>query len=286
MTLTVIVPVFEAFAAVKRCLDSALAARNDATAEYMVIDDASVDPSLLAYLDGLADAGQITLVRQVTNSGFVSSVNHGMQVRPVGNVILLNSDTEVPDYWLDRLLAAAASDLRCGTVTPFSNNATICSFPQFCAVNALPPGWSLNELDGVFRVVNAGKRAMIPTAVGFCMLITAKCRKVVGLFDEAHFGRGYGEENDFCMRAAALGFSHLLCADLFVFHEGEASFGSERAARASAAQRAMAQLHPDYANQVAAFFHADPVQSLRQSVLTAMQYGVAHAARGAGFPNA
>ncbi len=46
------------------------------------------------------------------------------------DVVLLNSDTEVPTGWLSRLTAQAYAHPRIATVSPFSNNATICSYPD------------------------------------------------------------------------------------------------------------------------------------------------------------
>jgi hypothetical protein len=132
--------------------------------------------------------------------------------------------------WLDRLRRCASSRPKIGTVTPFSNNATICSYPDVCRENGLPDGVELGELDRVFRRVNAGKIAEIPTAVGFCMYIKRACLDQVGLFDAERFGKGYGQENDFSLRAAEKGWSNVLCADTFVFHQGRASFQSEKTA--------------------------------------------------------
>ena len=41
------------------------------------------------------------------------------------------------------------------------------------------------------------------------------------------FKQGYGEENDFSMRAIDLGFKHFLCADVFIYHQGSVSFGGK-----------------------------------------------------------
>jgi GT2 family glycosyltransferase len=40
---------------------------------------------------------------------------------------------------------------------------------------------------------------------GFCMYIKRACLRDVGVFDTEVFRRGYGEENDFCLRAARRG---------------------------------------------------------------------------------
>ena len=64
----------------------------------------------------------------------------------------------------------------------------------------------------------------MPTAVGFCMAISLRAIKRVGLFDEETFGRGYGEENDFCQRAEQAGLRNVLCDNAYVVHHGGASF--------------------------------------------------------------
>jgi GT2 family glycosyltransferase len=46
------------------------------------------------------------------------------------DVVILNADTEVYGNWLDRLVAHADEFPRVATVTPLSNNATICSYPE------------------------------------------------------------------------------------------------------------------------------------------------------------
>ena len=144
--------------------------------------------------------------------------------------MLLNSDTEVANDWLDRLLRAAYAYPDVGTVTPFSNNATICSYPFEGWTGGVPGSLGLAELDRLFASTNAGRTVDLPTAVGFCMCIRRACLERIGPFDAERFGRGYGEENDFCMRAAGAGWRNVLAGDVFVYHEGAVSFSGERLA--------------------------------------------------------
>jgi GT2 family glycosyltransferase len=58
------------------------------------------------------------------------------------------------------------------------------------------------------------------------MYMRADAIHEVGLFDEEKFGRGYGEENDWCLRALDRGFLHLCACDVFVEHLGGVSFGA------------------------------------------------------------
>jgi GT2 family glycosyltransferase len=65
------------------------------------------------------------------NLGFIGTVNRGF-AETSGDVVLLNSDTIVTHGWLAKMVACAESDPRIATITPFSNNAEICSYPQMC----------------------------------------------------------------------------------------------------------------------------------------------------------
>ena len=59
------------------------------------------------------------------------------------------------------------------------------------------------------------------------MYVKQEAYELVGEFDAKTFGRGYGEENDFCCRCSMLGYTHVLCDDTFIYHAGTASFASE-----------------------------------------------------------
>jgi len=252
----VIIPVYRGLAETRACIESVLASSYRTPAEIVVIDDASPEPELTAYLRGLGDA--VTLLENERNLGFVATVNRGMALHPGRDVLLLNSDTVVANDWLDRLRECAWRDVATASVTPFSNNATICSYPRFCQDNALPQGMAVAELDALFRDVNRGEAVPIPTAVGFCMYIRRDCLEQVGLFDADLFGRGYGEENEFCMRAARHGWRHLLCADTYVYHAGGVSFADTQSEQQKSALRTLTALYPGYEALIAGFVCADP----------------------------
>jgi GT2 family glycosyltransferase len=263
-SIDIVIPVYKGEAETRACLESVLAASIAAPHEVVVIDDASPEPAISAWLREVAASRRITLVAHAENRGFVASVNEGMRLHADRDVVLLNSDTEVAAGWLDRIAAHAARDPRVGTVTPFSNNATICSYPRTLERNDLPAGETTASLDAAFASANAGLSAEIPTAVGFCMFITRECLDRVGLFDEARYGAGYGEEVDFCMRAARAGFRHVIAADVFVRHAGEVSFGDSGVERRGRAQAIVDELYPEFQPRVRDFIARDPLADLRR----------------------
>jgi O-antigen biosynthesis protein len=261
----VVVPVYGARATTLRCIASVLGATVRTPYELVVVDDDGPDPELAAALDALAGSGRLTLVRNERNLGFVRSANQGMRLHPGRDVVLLNSDAEVFGDWLDRLRAAAARD-RVATVTPFSNNGEICSYPRFMTNNRDALELSDAELDALAAETNRGAILQLPTAVGFCMYVTRACLDVIGFFDEEHFGAGYGEENDFSVRAEHAGWRNVLAADVFVRHHGGVSFGAAKAEHMAAGSEALRRLHPGFSANAERFIADDPVAPLRRRI--------------------
>lgn len=261
--IDVIVPVYRNFELTQRCIESVLCSDIATEFELVVINDCSPDPDLADWLDQQAAAGRFTLLKNEFNRGFVQTVNLGMALHPERDVVLLNSDAEVANDWLDRLQSVAYSEAGIGSVTPFSNNATICSYPVLCADNELPEGFDLASLDRVFREVNAGVKVDLPTAVGFCMFIRRACLEQSGPFNAELFGRGYGEENEFCMRSAQLGWRHVLAADTFVRHEGGVSFAETQSENQRVGRKALLGAFPQYDLVIRQHVEADPVAHVR-----------------------
>lgn len=254
--IDVIVPIFNAAAELRRCLD---ALRRDPPdgARLVLINDASTEPPIAAMLAEFQDA---LVLHNERNLGFVGTVNRGMALS-ANDVVLLNSDTVPAPGWLDEMRRCAAADPWIGTVTPWSNNAEICSFPNWLSANPEPA--DLAALAQRIRQFAPRTSPQLPTAVGFCMLIKRAALAAVGDFDIATFGRGYGEENDFCQRLLGHGWRHVLCDSAYVVHQGGASFSPLGLKPNGENYRRLLARYPRYRVQVADFITADPLHALR-----------------------
>ncbi|TAG49221.1 MAG: glycosyltransferase [Betaproteobacteria bacterium] len=275
MNILIVVPIYNGLQTALRCLQSLrdVAASNVTAARVLVIDDASTDPA--AY-DALADvvvaassgntALTFSLRRNAINRGFTWNVNQAIASLQAGeHLLLLNSDTIVVDGWLDEICRSAQTDPMIGTVTPFSNNATICSYPDF------QQAWPVPEI-ATHRAIAERMRSQraapidIPTGVGFCMLMTRACIDQVGRYDIENFPRGYGEENDFCMRALAAGFRNVLCPNTYVAHVGGVSFSEQtKELMRQGGERLLAK-HPQYNELVSHWIAADPARERREDI--------------------
>lgn len=264
----VIIPVHNAVHELADCLESVWLTVPE-TAEVLVLDDASDDPAVQPLIrEFLGKAGPAWRMEQQTrNLGFVATVNRGMRMTD-SDVVLLNSDTIVTHGWLQGLHRCLASNHTIATATPWTNNGEIVSLPRFCASNPVP-----RQLPDVARIVEKAGAPVypeLPTAVGFCMAISRSAINSVGLFDEQLFGLGYGEENDFSLRARAAGFRNVLCDDVYVAHVGGCSFLPRGLAPNEESMQRLLSRHPGYLAGVEAFISADPLSGRREELLEAM----------------
>jgi len=262
--IDIIIPVYNAYEDLQRCLDSVLRTAKPHHCIIM-IDDCSTDSRIADYFETLRSTAdpRLRLLQNDTNIGFVSTVNRAMELSQ-NDVVLLNSDTIVTSGWLEKFCSCANSDPLIGTITPFSNNAEICSFPIFCQDNALPQGMNAEDINCAIEAASLRVYPDIPTGVGFCMFIRRRLLNKIGLFDAVTFGLGYGEENDFCVRALAAGWRNVLCDDTFVQHVGKCSFSTKKETLVEENMQRLLAKHPDYMQRVMAFIVADPIKPIRQ----------------------
>ncbi|MFO1316083.1 MAG: glycosyltransferase [Burkholderiales bacterium] len=270
--IDVVVPVYNAPDDVRLCLDAVLAhLRPDV--RVVLIDDASPDPRIAAYfaeVERLAHP-QVVLLRNERNLGFTGTANRGMQLSRA-DVVLLNSDTIVTAGWLDAIMHCAATDPRTGTITPFSNNAEICSFPRFCEDNPWPAGADPEPVRAALAETAVPTYPDLPTGVGFCMYVRRALLDEVGGFDPV-FGLGYGEENDLCLKAARAGWRNVLADNAFVVHTGGRSFAGQKSELGARNMALLLERHPHYLDMVRAYIAADPLRPLREAA--AMRLAVA-----------
>ena len=258
--VTVLVPVHDAPEALERCLDS-IRRNTCGHAQLLIIDDASRLDETRALLERYERLDGVTVLRNQDNLGFTRTVNRGLG-HVAGDVVVLNSDTEVGPRWLASLRLAAYSSDRTGTATAVSDNAGAFTIPvpgRYCPA---PPHL---DTDGVARVAAVGPWVLpeTPTANGFCAYFRRDMLDAVGLFDAEAFPRGYGEENDLSLRAASMGWRHVVADGVFVRHVRSASFGEEKHELMAAGRRRIDERHPDYTRRVRTFMSGEPMRIVR-----------------------
>ena len=261
--VVVVVPVYKGYDETLRALHAVLSEAQAARFALLVLNDRSPDARLTDDLRALARRGLFTYHENPENLGFVGTINRALDLTGARDVILLNSDTIVYGDWIDRLLAHAARDPLVGTITPFSNNATICSYPDSDRNNTVALELSPRALDAAAAAANPGRWVEVPTGVGFCFYMRGSLIAELGPLDAEAFGKGYGEENDYCMRVLKAGARNILAADVFVYHSGKISFSEVYDSEYTQGQAALLAKHPDYTLRIERFVAADPAADVR-----------------------
>ena len=264
--LALLMPVYRGLKETRAALASALAAMPEG-ARLIVVDDASPEPALRRHLRALAASEpRLTLLGHAENQGFCAAVNTGLKAVPGHDVLLLNSDILLPPGAIETLRIVAYKDAATGTVTPLSNEASICSYPERHGGNPMPNLHETARLNTLAQQTNGESAVEIPTAVGFCMYIRHDCLAATGGFRGEIFAQGYGEENEFCLRARHLGYRHMAAAGAYVAHAGGVSFRAATRGLMARNGAVLNRLYPGYHAMVMAELAANRLRPSRAAL--------------------
>lgn len=261
--LDIIIPVYNAYDALKNCLAS-VEKHNAGADNVILINDASTDPRIKDLIHVFASRNNWKVITHKVNLGFVKTANEGLRLSN-GHSILLNSDTIVSKNWLKAFKQAILNCKDMATATAWSNNAEICSLPHFLQNNQIPQ--DIDELSEIIYNNYLPQYPEIPTAVGFCMLITSQAKEKVGFLDEQHFGHGYGEENDYSLRADEQGMKNIICDNAYVVHLGNESFSDIGMKPGNETMNRLLEKHPDYLKLIQKYIEDDPAKEIRNKLI-------------------
>ena len=262
----IIIPIYNAYDDLVKSIDSVKKWTNLSDNRLILIDDCSPDERMRPYLNSLKDDNTLVIFNE-KNQGFSGNINLGMMQSQDNDVLLLNSDTIVTKRWLEKIVECAYSDEAIATVTPLSNNATLCSVPNFCEENTIPEGFTIDSFADLIETISMNLYPVIPVANGFCMFVKREIIRKIGMFDAETFGRGYGEENDFCHRAEQIGYHHVMCDNTFIFHSGTSSFLSEEKKRyIEEHDKILKERYPDQVQIVAEHCRDNPNSAVFENV--------------------
>lgn len=250
--VSVIVPIYNAVDDVKVCIER-LKKYTNKDVDVILINDASPDKGISPLLEDAAKESNFRVYHNDKNLGFTKTVNRGIELAGTNDVILLNSDARVTPRWIQGFKRALATDHKIATVTAMSDRAGAFSAPNIGNDNDLPAGIKEEEYAVAFRRRAVGYYPTVPTGNGFCMYIRRSCINEIGGLDAEAFPRGYGEENDFCMRARATGWRNVIDDRTYVFHDRSKSFGGQKDELIKEGRAVVDSRYPDYKKATSVF---------------------------------
>lgn len=227
--VTIIIPIYKDWSTLELCIES-LKEHLDTKHKVLLINDMSSEWEVLEKKINKAIEGRSNFEyhRNEKNLGFIKTCNRGIfELDNSGNdIFLLNSDTKVTEGFLEEMLEILYKTEKNGIVCPRSNNATLLTIPVNDNLERdIEPEESYRIYCGIKE--NLPRQQIVPTGVGFAMLIKRRLLDMFGGLDEI-YGLGYSEENDFCLRVNQYGYNVVMANRAFVFHYESKSFGSKK----------------------------------------------------------
>lgn len=182
--------------------------------EIIVVDNGSSDGTpAWCIREGM------TCVSVARNAGFPAACNKGMRAANGDYLLLLNNDVTVSFSWLNGLRQALDGREDIGIVGPVTNYASGRQQVEY-------PFDSMTDFHraaaDAFVRETSGHEPIL-RLVGFCMLFRRTLYERIGELDE-RFSPGHYEDDDYCFRTRMHGFGLLMCRNVFVHHQGSASF--------------------------------------------------------------
>ena len=223
-----------------------------------VVDDASTDARVPRLLEHWRSRTRLDARLEALPHRLGPAANANAMFAAAGDadVVLLAADAVPTAGWLGTLQRAAARETRIATVTPWSNGTGLASWPLPGEANPLPADPEALA-EAAVGLAPAGL-VDLPVAGAACVYVRRAALVALGGFDAATLGSVAAD--DFCRRAAAMGWRNVLCEQAFV---GRVGTQAGPAPGRDELPRLLARW-PDYHEQVARFLLDDPLRPLRE----------------------
>lgn len=245
-----VICVHNALDEVKDCLTSLLDSLRPID-RVIIVNDASDNETTL-FLQQFAYANKVvTLITNSENMGYTKSANIGLKKSDAPYIVLLNSDAILSKGVIDKMVTIAEQNSMIGIIGPLSNAATWQSVPYLSELN----DYSKNDLpsnictDSINEFLESNFNGIIPfvdLVNGFCYMIRREVISKIGYLDEENFPIGYGEEDDYSLRARSAGFILCIATNCYIHHHKSKSFTSERRTHLAASGKEALDRKHDY----------------------------------------
>jgi len=225
MQLSLIILSFGEFSLTQRCLQSILEQSFDpANIEILLVDNSDDESHHHQALQYCEAHKIINYMSTGGNLGFAGGMNYGAQHSQGDWLLLVNNDTEFPALALDSLChVIEKSPPNTGIIAPITNaagNGQQLTLKDMSKEHILRYAQTLHENPtGYFWDTYRSDF--------FCIAIKqAAWEELNGL--SLDYGKGYYEDFDFSMRLRVSKWQQLITEDVFIWHQGSATFSAIR----------------------------------------------------------
>ncbi|ROI01844.1 glycosyltransferase family 2 protein [Chryseobacterium sp. G0240] len=228
MNLSVIIVNYNVTRLLRNCLLSIQKYIKDVEYEVIVIDNASTDSS---WGDLIPEFPSVRFIASDINGGFSRANNQAIQAAKGEYLLLLNPDTELEGFYMDRILdfADTQSDFGClgvrmhdadGNFLPESKRSVPDVFNSF---EKLFINFKKNNSKSYYRNdIEENAVAEVEVVTGAFLLIKKEVYEKIGGLDEAYFM--YGEDIDLCYTLLQNGYKNYYYGKASLLHlKGEST---------------------------------------------------------------
>lgn len=216
----IIIPIYNAFDNLKKCIESLLLYTNFENNRLILIYDKSCDDRIITYIEDYISYRKqnIVLIKNEKNIGIKKTINIGIKYSN-NDVLLLYSDTEATEGWFDKIQKCAYSKNNIATVTPLTNISTSVYIPEYCQTTITQNDFNSNNFQKYFDCISYKDYPEIPTGAGFCLYIKREILNIVEFPDVETEEILYCWDKVFCYRCLDNGYRNILCDDVIVFNK-------------------------------------------------------------------
>ena len=214
---SVVVVTYNSAPWIEACLASVLPTLGKGD-EVIVVDNSSADDTVRR-VKKLRDL-RVKVIANPGNFGYSRAANIGILKSRGEAIVLLNPDTAVTPGWLEGMAAKLGEGV--GAVGPVSDAISGQQFVGHYLKAGMTP--RVDQLGEVFARDFPGRSVETKFIVGMCVMLPRAVLDTHGLLDEALVLGA--DDLDLSFRLRKLGLKLLIAMDVFVHHEGQASFST------------------------------------------------------------
>jgi len=196
--------------------------RSHDQAAIIVADNGSTDDSVEMLRNNFPE---IEVIINPTNEGYAGGYNHALKQVDAEYYILLNSDIEVSENWIEPVIAMMDADKAIAACQPkIRSYFDPASFEYAGAAGGFLDRFGYPFCRGrLFQTLEKDlgqfdDACEIFWATGACMFVRAEVFHTAGGFDEDFFA--HMEEIDLCWRIKNMKYKVMYCPDSIVYHIG------------------------------------------------------------------
>ena len=228
--ISVIIPSRDAHGLIQRILDDIFERTDYPNFEVIVIDNGTTDHAVLNLYNRLArERSNFRYFIETASFNFSRAVNRGIERARGEHFLVLNNDVEVIDSeWLKEMVSCLDfPDVGIVGAKLLYPNDRIQHAGVIVGFGGLAGHWYLNQPANFGGPMNRlHVRNTLTSVTGAVMLISGKCAREVGAWDEDNFAVAYNDV-EYCMRAYNSGFRTVWTPFACLYHHESVSRGPD-----------------------------------------------------------